>query len=210
MSADSEDEIVYNGFRRVHLDKSAGHKAKLEEDGLVFCGYTQMHQEKARSRPPSAKPTVVKVIDLVSSDDEDDRRGPGAPRTSGSVSAPSSSTASGVPRAGSSTGDGSTRASDKVCAPTLNRRSSCDHPHTAPDTCRCPTARCGRTQAAYQGELYVNFTLGRVSLSVASGSLHPPRLWPNARSRASSRSSWQPNGKRKTRRVDHRNRFLVR
>lgn len=152
MLADSGDdpEIVYNGYRRVDLDKSAGHKAKLEEDGLVFCGFSQNRQEKERQRTSSTRPTPEDTIDLVSdSDDEDDQHEPIAARTSKSISVTASSAALGVPRSGSSTRHGGARVSVKVCAVAPSRQSSCDHTRT-PDTRGFPKARSWRTQTGYQ------------------------------------------------------------
>ena len=151
---DSEPEIVYNGYRRVDIGNSAGHATILEEDGLVFCGYMQMQQETVHPRPPSAKPTPV--IDLVSDDEDDDRRRPSAPRVSNSVSTPSSSGSSMAPHAASPGRDDGTLVSDKVCTAVLHGRSSCDHIRTVSDICRCSTARCGRTKASHQGRLCVN------------------------------------------------------
>ncbi|KAH9910473.1 uncharacterized protein B0H18DRAFT_1130077 [Fomitopsis serialis] len=64
-----DKDVQYVGFHRVDIGKSLVHQAKLDEDGLVYCGYLNTKDYSDRSPPPHVKKRVV--IDLVSSDDED-------------------------------------------------------------------------------------------------------------------------------------------
>ena len=114
----SDSEIEYNGFRRVDLDKSAGHKTKLEEDGFVFCGFTHRRQVTPR-HTNSDRPTPEETIYFVSSDD--DERGNSAAGTSSS-SITSSSTTPGVSRSDSSPRHG-IMPPVKVCAATKTLQS---------------------------------------------------------------------------------------
>lgn len=96
------DDIQYGGFRRVDVEKSATHKAKLEEDGLVFCGFYQT-QDRARKIPlqRAREPEVI----VISSDDEADERGVSAAGPPASAS--SSRSTSWAPRRTAATSNGS-------------------------------------------------------------------------------------------------------
>ncbi|KZT74728.1 WD40 repeat-like protein [Daedalea quercina L-15889] len=112
-SPNTDPDIQYIGFHRVDLDKSATHKAKLEEDGVVFCGFMESPRPIS---PPRTGPSLV--IDLCVSDDEDDDgRGPSTAGPSNSASSRSTSS----PRRPDSTSrstSSSTQPSDKTSAGT--------------------------------------------------------------------------------------------
>ncbi|KAH9924495.1 uncharacterized protein B0H18DRAFT_1119841 [Fomitopsis serialis] len=89
-----QPEVQYVGFYRANVGKSAVHKAKLEEDGFVYCGYlnTQDYSHFPPPPAPKVKTSTQKrvVIDLVS-DSEDEAGKPTSSTTTSLSSKPSSS-----------------------------------------------------------------------------------------------------------------------
>ncbi|KAH9910564.1 uncharacterized protein B0H18DRAFT_1129843 [Fomitopsis serialis] len=94
-----DDEVQYVGFYRADINKSAVHAAKLEEDGLVYCGYLNTEDYSNCPLPSSflrarrARERVV--IDLVSSDDEDEHAPGGVPMQATAVSSSTAASTEG-------------------------------------------------------------------------------------------------------------------
>ncbi|KAH9937579.1 uncharacterized protein B0H18DRAFT_971295 [Fomitopsis serialis] len=150
-----DDEVQYVGFHRVDLAKSVVHSTKLEEDGLVYCGYLNT-QDYSNYPPPPVKQNIKQntnkkpdIIDLVSSDGEDER-------ASSSAAGPSTTSTSSAPRSLSmSQASTSTQLSDKTL---VNAPAAV---HVQPKLIIRPTSPSARAKRATPGEFTIPGTSKR-------------------------------------------------
>ena len=68
----ADDDVQYVGFFRADINKSKVHSTKLEEDGLVYCGYKNTMDFSHFPPPPIQRRAACRVVIEVPSDSEDD------------------------------------------------------------------------------------------------------------------------------------------
>ncbi|KAH9919010.1 uncharacterized protein B0H18DRAFT_957685 [Fomitopsis serialis] len=110
-----QPEVQYLGFYRADIGKSAIHKAKLEEDGLVYCGYLNTKDYSHFPPPPAPKVELKKrvVIDLVTDSEDEAGKEAGKPTSSSTTSTPSSLSTPSTPSSSSAKRSNHTRKHSK-------------------------------------------------------------------------------------------------